>query len=616
MRCPKCNLVFDERFCSQCGLDLQVYTEMAILKGEVESLRQLIVSRAELNLPGSPLEPDLKEPAAETEDSSGGMRRQTPPPLPPPPPLRPPPITAERKKSSQEGSSAELAVGQKWLLGIGVLILIIGIGFFLKYAFDQQWIGPAVRISIGFVGGILLLLSASVCHRRNLRGLDIGIGAVGLGTLYLTSYAACQVDQLLPATLALVFILLTTAIGASLASLWTSQALAILTFLGGYLAPLLFASAQFDHWLFLGYLFILTVGSQILAYAKDWKHLYSSSAALTWLSLAVWSQRDYRRDWFLETIVFIQVLFVAYSIMPFWRAALRKESTWSRAFLLAVVNGLFCCWYSESLLNYEKSPGSLVSLSYAIVTLSLALVFWRGQISSLLSSWLIAQATVFLLVFWEQILTNSWVTVFWSAELVVLYWSAAKSTDRTLLFITFLIGLLVALHYFIAANGFVFEPSNTASFTEGLFARWSAGLSMVISLLFIVWLDRTGRVAELHPRLNRAFELLGVMSLFGFANLELDRLTNQFMRRIELAGFSVLWSVFAIGLMLVGVWKRRKVYRLSAISLLIVTVLKVLAVDTAEVSTPYRILSCLVLGVILVAVSFLYYRFSERLFGK
>ena len=68
--------------------------------------------------------------------------------------------------------------------------------------------------------------------------------------------------------------------------------------------------------------------------------------------------------------------------------------------------------------------------------------------------------------------------------------------------------------------------------------------------------------------------------------------------------------------MLLGVWRRRKVYRVSAIGLLIVTVLKVLAFDTAEVSTPYRILSCLVLGAILMAVSFLYYRFSERLSGK
>jgi uncharacterized membrane protein len=113
--------------------------------------------------------------------------------------------------------------------------------------------------------------------------------------------------------------------------------------------------------------------------------------------------------------------------------------------------------------------------------------------------------------------------------------------------------------------------------------------------------------------LHRAFELFGIVSLFGFANLELYRFINQFLRRIELTGFSVLWSVFGIGLMLVGVWMRRKVYRVSAIGLLIATVLKVLVFDTAEVSTPYRILSCLVLGAILVAVSFLYHRFSERL---
>lgn len=604
MLCPKCHLASDERFCPQCGLDLQIYAELAALKAQVESLHKLLLVAAQ---PRS----GIAQEVAVTPERGTPNSGKTPPPLPSFPVTQ-----AEPTKGLQKGGSAEVAVGQKWLLGIGVLILIIGIGFFLKYAFDQEWIGPAVRISIGFVGGILLLLGAIICHQRKLRGLDIGIGAVGLGTLYLTSYAACQVDHLLPAVLALLLILLTTAIGAGLAALWTSQAVAILTFLGGYLAPLLFASAKVDPWLFLGYLFILTIGGQILAYAKDWKHLYSSAAALTWVSLAVWSQRDYRKDWFLETFVFTQILFVAYSLMPFVRAALRKEKSWSQGFLLAVVNGLFCCWYSESLLNYEKSAGSLVSLSYAVGTLALALVFWRGRTPSLLSSWLIAQAAVFLLVFSEQILANnSWVTVFWAAELVILYWSAAKSNDRTLLSVTFLIGLLVVLQYFVTVNEFIFGQG-TASFTEGVFVRWSAGLSLVVSLLFIVWLDRTGHAAAVHPWLNRAFELLGVLSLFGFANLELDRFTNQFMRRIELTGVSVLWSIFAVGLMLVGVWKRRKVYRISAISLLVVTVLKVLAFDTAEVSTPYRILSCLVLGAILVAVSFLYHRFSERLFGK
>ncbi|MBV9642801.1 MAG: DUF2339 domain-containing protein [Verrucomicrobia bacterium] len=603
MLCPKCNAASGERFCPQCGIDLQVYSELTLFRSELESLRLLVLA---VSQPSS----EVTAPLSGVQGSGASQGGKSPPPLP-----------SEVNKTVQKespfrGGSAELAVGQKWLLGIGVLILVIGIGFFLKYAFDQQWIGPAVRISIGFIGGVALLLGGSVCRRQQLRGLDIGIGGVGLGALYLTSYAACQVERLLPGSLAVVLILVTTAIGVCLAALWASQALAILTFLGGLLAPLLFASSQFDPGLFLSYLLILTVGGQILAYAKDWRQLYASTAALTWLSVVVWSQRDYRRDWFLETFIFTQVLFAAYSIMPFLRAAFRKEWSLRQGFLLAVINGLCCCWYSESLLNFQKSPGALVSLSYAIVTLGLALVFWRGRTPGLLSIWLIAQASVFLLVFWEQILANSWVTVFWSAELVILYWAAAKSNDRTLFLGTFFIGLIVVLQYFGDAINFVCGPANAGCFTQGAVGRWSGGLSAVLGLLLVVWLDRTGRVAGPHRLLSGAFELLGIMSLFGFANLELERFTTQFMPRIELASVSVLWSGFAVGLMLVGVWTRRKVYRVSAIGLLILTVLKVLALDTAEVSTPYRILSCLVVGVILLAVSFLYYRFSERLSGK
>jgi uncharacterized membrane protein len=600
MLCPKCNADFHQRFCPQCGLDLQIYAEVDSLKAEVESLRQLVSSDLRLR-------PDLSDGVGVVEKTDAPEPGKMPPPLPTAL------LKSQRAEDGSEGNSTEVAVGQKWLLAVGVLILVIGVGFFLKYAFDQRWIGPAVRISIGFICGLLLLLGGNLCRRRNLRGLDVGIGAVGLGTLYLTSYAASQVDRFLPTSLTLVLILLTTAVGVSLAILWASQALAILAFLGGYLAPLLFASALFDRWLFLGYLLILTLGGQILAYARNWRPLYSSAAVWTWLSIVVWSQHDYRKEWFLETLVFTQVLFVAYSVMPFLRAALRKESSWSHGFLLAVVNGLFCCWYSDSLLNYQKSSGSLVSLSYAIVSLGLALLFWRQRTPGLLSSWLIAQGIIFLLVFWEQVFSNSWVTVFWSAELVALYWAAAKCNDRILLSGTFVIGLLAVIRYFADSSGIVFELGHSSLFTEEVVARWSAGLSVVVALLLVVWLDRTGRVAGSHPWLHDAFEWLGIVSLFGFLNLEWYRFTNQFTPRIELAGFSVLWSLFAVGLILLGVWMRRKVYRVSAISLLIVTVLKVLIFDTAEVSTPYRILSCLVLGIILMTVSFLYYRFSERL---
>src|SRR5271165_102118 len=212
MRCPKCESISEQRFCPQCGLDLQIYDEIASVKKEVAALRALVAPRSELPR-------EMLAPAPALPKSQEPMPENAPPKLPPP--IPPALLQVQKESSGSAESFPELALGQKWLLGIGVLVLIMGIGFFLKYAFDQHWIGSAARISIGFILGVVLLVAANASHLKTLRGLDVGIGAVGLGTLYLTTYAAAQVYQLLPDELALLVILLTTATGITLALHWT-----------------------------------------------------------------------------------------------------------------------------------------------------------------------------------------------------------------------------------------------------------------------------------------------------------------------------------------------------------------------------------------------------------
>jgi uncharacterized membrane protein len=611
MRCPKCDSSSERRFCPQCGLDLEIYAEIANIKQEVESIRKLVAARTESH-PEILEPPPLPKPPADSHPQSS-------------PPISPEVFREQTTKSKTGERFFELAIGQIWLLGIGVLVLIIGIGFFLKYAFDQHWIGPAARISIGFMLGVVFLVVANASHQRRLRGLDVGIGAVGLATLNLAAYAAAQIYRFLPDELALLMILLTTAIGVSLSILWGSQALAVLSFLGGYLAPLLFGVGQFDHLLFLGYLVILTTGSQLLACGKRWRSLNFVAAVLTWVLLAtVTSSWDnYRPEWWQEILYFTQFVFVAHSIVPFVDASIRKRSLPGSIFLLALVNGLFCSVYSDYLLKSDKWPSALVCLGYSAVAAVFGLLLSRKRLSTILSGWLIGQALVFLLGFFGRILTGYWVPIAWSAELVALYWVAAKINDRMLLAGTVLlaltiIGALIKLEY-VNVAGWMFHEFRRADYLlpdPDALDRWCGGLSVVVALLLITWLDRTARVGSAHSVLNRVYEYLAVATLFGFANQELHRFAIRFMRQSGLAGFSALWCAFAAGLMFVGVWRRSKVYRGTAIGLLFVTLVKVLVFDTAQVSTPYRILSCIVLGTVMVAVSFVYYRFSARLTEK
>ena len=603
MICPKCHTISNERFCPRCGLDLKIYDELGALKREIESLRHQIVAGAS---PSAEAVASVEPIPAKTEPE----RRTSPPPVPPKL------AQYQAKEFNSKESYPEIAIGQKWLLALGVVVLIIGIGFFLKYAFDQRWIGPAVRITMGFCLGVVLLVTGNVCYQRGLRGLDIGIGAVGLGALYLTTYAAAQFYRLLPEAPALLVILLTTIVGCCLAVAWASQALAILAFVGGYLAPILLSVFHVDHLLFLGYLGILTLGGQVLALGRNWKTLSFSGATFTWLILVDFSWPTFDAQLRSGTIVFTHALFIIYSILPFAYAALRKKTLPVSIYVLALANSILCSSYVDYLLQYEKWPTALVYLGYSGGSFLLAWLLWRRTGPVLLSGWLFGQALMLLLFFFADIFSGDLMSICASAQLVLLYWVAASYKDTTLLVVTFVTGVVLCLGYFYNRLGFNLESLEPLSFTTGVIGRWFGGLALVSAFLCVSWLDRTGRVADSHQFFNRAFEFLGIGTLFGFANLELLRFMSQFMHQAESAGFSALWSIFAVGLMVVGISMRRSVYRASAIGLLFITFIKVLVSDTAEVSTPYRIFSCAILGVVLLAVSFAYHRYSARLTGS
>ena len=107
--------------------------------------------------------------------------------------------------------------------------------------------------------------------------------------------------------------------------------------------------------------------------------------------------------------------------------------------------------------------------------------------------------------------------------------------------------------------------------------------------------------------------LIGVLTLALLPTLAAAAEKPDWAFPVTLAAFSILWTLFAASLLVTGFFWKRKFYRMCAIVLLFITVGKVLIFDTAEVSAPYRILSCAVLGGILVALSALYYRFAARL---
>jgi uncharacterized membrane protein len=73
---------------------------------------------------------------------------------------------------------------------IGALALIIGIGFFLKYAFDNNWINETARVLIGGAFGLTCVAGAYATNKKGFQIFAQGLVGAGISIMYLSVYAS------------------------------------------------------------------------------------------------------------------------------------------------------------------------------------------------------------------------------------------------------------------------------------------------------------------------------------------------------------------------------------------------------------------------------------------
>ena len=98
---------------------------------------------------------------------------------------------------------------------------------------------------------------------------------------------------------------------------------------------------------------------------------------------------------------------------------------------------------------------------------------------------------------------------------------------------------------------------------------------------------------------------------FMWSTLELHTVLHHFLPGMESGGISILWSLFAIGLILAGIFQNVRQLRYVGLGLFAVVAGKVFFVDLAQLEQLYRIIAFILLGVLVLCGSFIYLKFRQ-----
>ncbi len=128
----------------------------------------------------------------------------------------------------------------------------------------------------------------------------------------------------------------------------------------------------------------------------------------------------------------------------------------------------------------------------------------------------------------------------------------------------------------------------------------------------LLFLLRAG-VKHIDNMYIRSFTFLPVLLLFIYASLETNTLFYWRLASFRPGAISVLWALFAISFLALGIRNASKMWRYSGLALFIVVVAKVFLFDLSDMEAIYRVIAFMIVGVLLLAGSFVYIK-AERTF--
>jgi hypothetical protein len=558
-------------------------------------------------------------------------------------------------------------IGQRGLLAVGVVALLMATGYLLKLSFERGWISPIMRCAGGALLGAVVGAVGWRLHQRY-RTYGAALIGCGCGIIYLSVWAACRLYEVIPPTTGIVGLAMVSVALAMVAFAINVEALGTTAALGAFMAPVLLGSNDANANLLLLYLASMAAGLGMVAARQRWRLTMfvvaasyfgvgiagAGEEAVPWALLLYgviggtaglyvglreqwWETRllTFSGGWVLlegasERMAAHWPVFIAGLILsaPVWWHALRNPRAlplrvgarspakpdgssaaegWSAGeALYFFTTPLLLGWAAYGLAadRFDDTPG-LLPLLVAVPYLVAGYLRARPPFA-------LVGATALAVAAQAQWDGTSQV---WALLALGLLWPAldhrlGRSDGRWYGVLTWGAAtqhlLEGALQQRTAADAAFVGPWALA-----LWGTTAAALALAAGLL------KAG-AAEGEARLARSglWTAAGLLTLFGITGeirrfFELESLSQV---RADLAAglaVSAWWMIFAAALIFFGFTRSIKPLRVAGLGVAALAVVKVIFFDLSSLDALYRVGSVFLLGLVMLSLAYLYYRYDR-----
>jgi uncharacterized membrane protein len=470
-----------------------------------------------------------------------------------------PAIEQNKSVIKEKAGTLEQKIGTRWILIAGVITVIVGVGFFLKYAYDNNLIGPLGRVIITAILGLMALAVGEITRRRGYGIVAKGVTALGFAILYAAVFSAYRFYGLIGSIPAFALSIFVTAAAMLYAVALDEIVIAFLCLLGGFLTPVIVSTGENLPMPLFGYILILGIGAMLCAYYRKWRAINLLAFAGTIVLYAGWFEKFYRPTMSaMETpkqigtaLGWLGVFFAVYLVLPILHEMIKKVKAQREDVLLVLVNAATTFYYLWTIL-FTKYRTELAFCAVGLCASHLiinAIVIKRCRDDVNLRLSLLAIGLFFLTIAVPLYLKMYAVSIAWSAEGIVLiviglrYKSIWTRIGGIAALILSLGQLLQQLPMHTAAFGLVFNPA---------FGSWCfvAAALLVCHLIY-----RKPSAAAEDQRNILSQVLYGAACLLLFAAAAMEWYWNcnyniapsqSFAEALYIKGLMILFAIFIL----------------------------------------------------------------------